>query len=78
VGDASDDCGESPVNKIQLEMTTDEAGSLRIQVPGRPGRHHVHVTVEWDSVPPPASAWPEGWLEATSGSIKDPTFVRHS
>jgi len=22
-------------------------------------------------------AWPDGWFEATAGSIEDPTFVRH-
>jgi hypothetical protein len=24
----------------------------------------------------PASEWPSGWVEATAGSIADPTFVR--
>jgi hypothetical protein len=24
-----------------------------------------------------ASEWPPGWIEATAGSIADPTFVRH-
>jgi hypothetical protein len=68
---------EAHVNRMHIETTTDEAGALRIQIPGRPGRHHVHVTVEWESSRPPASEWPPGWVDGTAGSISDPTFIRH-
>jgi len=35
------------------------------------------VTIEWDG-PAQASQWPPGWIDATAGSITDPTFVRHA
>lgn len=65
------------MNKISIDATTDDAGTLRIQIPGRPSRYHVHVTIEWDG-PAQASQWPPGWIDATAGSITDPTFVRHA
>jgi hypothetical protein len=65
------------VNKMRIDTTTDATGSLRIQIPGRPHRYHVHVTVEWDAPAAETSDWPPGWVDATAGSITDPTFIRH-
>jgi hypothetical protein len=62
-------------NKFEIDTVTDDSGSLRIQVPGRPGRYHVQVTVVWDA-DADSFAWPPGWFEATAGAITDPTFVR--
>ena len=66
------------MNKLQIDTTTDEGGALRIQIPGHPERHHVRVTVEWESPAPVAVSWPPGWVETVAGSIQDPTFVRPS
>lgn len=63
------------MNKMSIDTTTDDAGTLRIQIPGRPSRYRVHVTLEWDG-PAQSSQWPPGWIDATAGSITDPTFVR--
>jgi hypothetical protein len=65
------------MNKAEFETSTDDSGALRIQIPGRPSRYRVHVTIEWEEAPPEGdSQWPPGWLDATAGSIDDPTFSR--
>lgn len=63
------------MNKMSIDATTDDAGTLRIQIPGRPSRYRVHITLEWDS-PAHFSQWPPGWIDETAGSITDSTFVR--
>ena len=63
------------MNKITIETTTDDTGTFRVQVPDRPGRYHVRVTVEWEQAGAP-DEWPPGWLDEAFGSIADPTFVR--
>ena len=65
------------MNKIEIDANTDETGSIRIRLPQAPAHLSVHVVVEW--VEPPAEpehAWPSDWVDATAGSIDDPTFVR--
>lgn len=62
---------------MSIDTTTDSSGTLRIQIPGRPSRYQVHITIEWEG-PEQPSAWPPGWIDATAGSITDPTFVRHA
>ncbi|MBN1946528.1 MAG: hypothetical protein JW797_12715 [Bradymonadales bacterium] len=64
------------MNKMRIETNTDDNGALRIQIPGPPSRYQVHVIVEWEEAQE-SSDWPPGWIEATAGSITDPTFVRH-
>ena len=65
------------MNRMKIDTSTDDAGALRIQIPGRPNRYHVRVTVEWEDASGEASSdWPPGWIETTAGSITDPTFVR--
>jgi len=64
------------VNKMQVDTTTDESRSLRIQIPGRPDRYHVHVTIEWQTSDQRQSQWPPGWVESTAGAIRDPSFAR--
>jgi len=60
---------------MRIDTTTDDNGSLRIQIPGRPPRYRVRVTVEWDGPTAAGSDWPPGWIDATAGSISDPTFA---
>ena len=37
----------------------------------------VDVVAEGEDLPAaPQASWPDGWFEATAGSIDDPTFVR--
>ena len=62
------------MNRIEIDTNTDETGSIRIRLPSAPAHHAVHVVIEWEE---PGADWPPGWLEATAGSITDPTFVRH-
>jgi hypothetical protein len=64
------------MSKMEIDTNTDDTGALRIQIPGRPARYQVKVTVEWTESQD-LSAWPPGWIEATAGSITDPTFIRH-
>ena len=65
------------MNRIEIDASTDETGSIRIRLPGAPAYRPVHVVVEWDDAPAVAcSAWPPGWFEATAGAIDDPSFVR--
>lgn len=65
------------MNRIEIDASTDETGSIRIRLPDLPAHSPVHVVVEWGEAAPPArSEWPPGWFEATAGSIDDPTFVR--
>ena len=66
------------MNRMMIEATTDDVGALRIQIPGRPGRYQVQVTIHWEeAAEAPGLGWPPGWLDAVFGSITDPTFVRH-
>lgn len=67
------------MNKLELDARTDETGRLQLRLPGPPAEYRVRVTLEWeDPECKRPSAWPEGWLEETAGSIDDPTFVRPS
>jgi hypothetical protein len=65
------------MNKIEIDASTDETGSIRIRLPEAPAHYPVHVVIEWAE--PAAAArpgWPAGWFAATAGSIDDPSFVR--
>ena len=64
------------MNKLELDTETDETGRLDVRLPGRPAAYRVHVTVEWESANGEGDTWPAGWLDATAGSIDDPSFVR--
>ena len=64
------------MNRMQFETTTAEAGSPHVQISGRPHRYEVVVTLEWEVPMQPPSERPPGWVEATAGSIADPTFER--
>jgi hypothetical protein len=66
------------MKKMRIDTSTDDSGIVRVQIPGQPSRCQVYVTVEWDEpLAEQACQWPRGWIEATAGSITDPTFVRH-
>ena len=66
------------MKKMRIDTSTDDSGTVRVQIPGRPSRCQVSVTVEWnESLAEEARQWPPGWIEATAGSITDPSFVRH-
>ena len=66
------------MKKLTIGTSTDDSGTVQVQIPGRPPRCRVQVTVEWDeSLVKEAKQWPPGWVEATAGSITDSTFVRH-
>ena len=63
------------MNTVRNVYESDETGTIHVDVPvGAPGRR-VEVVVSWEDA---AEAWPAGWFESTFGSIKDPTFARHS
>lgn len=65
------------MNRIEINASTDETGSIRVRLPGVSTHQSVRVVIEWPDAPatsPPG--WPPGWFEATAGSIDDPTFVR--
>jgi hypothetical protein len=65
------------MNKIEIDASTDETGSVRIRLPSAPAHYPVHIVVEWADLPADAKpGWPAGWFEETAGSIDDPTFVR--
>src|SRR5262249_45406724 len=69
--------GACTMNRIEIDASTDETGSIRIRLPQAPAHYPVHVVIEWADVPAAARpGWPPGWFEATAGSIDDPTFVR--
>lgn len=36
------------MSKIELELQTDETGSLRVRVPGPAAAYRVRLTLEWD------------------------------
>jgi|GEM_PF-2539515 len=65
------------MNRIEIDASTDKTGSIHIRLPQAPAHFPVHVVVEWVDAPAEAElAWPHDWVEATAGSIDDPTFVR--
>lgn len=65
------------MNKIEFDASTDDTGSVRIRLPRAPAHYPVHIVVEWEDLPDaPQTGWPQGWFEATAGSIDDPTFAR--
>jgi hypothetical protein len=65
------------MNKIEIDASTDETGSIRIRLPMAPVHFPVHIVVEWEDLPAEAPAgWPPGWFGATAGTIDDPTFER--
>jgi hypothetical protein len=63
------------MNRIEIDANTDETGSIRIRLPQAPAHLSVHVVVEWVDAPT-EPAWPSDWVDATAGSIDDPTFLR--
>lgn len=65
------------MNKIEIDASTDETGSIRIRLPAAPAHHPVHVVIEWEDMPASTQpGWPSGWFAATAGAVEDPTFVR--
>jgi hypothetical protein len=65
------------MNKIEIDASTDETGSVRIRLPSAPVHHPVHIVIEWADLPAAGEpGWPAGWFDETAGSIDDPTFVR--
>lgn len=65
------------MNKIEIDASTDETGSLRIRLPAAPAHYPVHVVIVWEDMPASTQAgWPSGWFAATAGAIDDPTFER--
>lgn len=65
------------MNKIEIDASTDETGSVRIRLPTAPAHYRIHIIVEWEDLPVGAKpGWPSAWFEETAGSIDDPTFVR--
>jgi hypothetical protein len=64
------------MNRIEIDASTDQTGSIRIRLPAALALRPVHLIVEWEDAPGAAApAWPPGWFEATAGAIQDPTFV---
>ena len=63
------------MNRIEIDARTDDTGSIRVRLPS-PGVYPVHVVVEWEDAPGTPERI-ESWIRATSGSIQDPTFIRH-
>ncbi len=65
------------MNKIEIDASTDETGSIRIRLPAAPAHYPVHVVIEWEDMPASAQpGWPSDWFAATAGAIEDPTFMR--
>lgn len=59
-------------------VQSDSNATVRIDVPVSGSLRQFEVVVVWQEVEPEVeSQWPQGWIEATAGSIDDPTFVRH-
>jgi hypothetical protein len=65
------------MNKIEINASTDETGSIRIRLPAAPAHYPVHIVIEWEDVPAEGRpGWPPDWFAATAGAIDDPTFTR--
>lgn len=60
------------MNRIEIDASTDETGSIRIRLPDVPAHSPVHIVIEWGEAPRAAqSTWPPGWFAATAGVIDD-------
>ena len=65
------------MNKIEIDASTDDTGSIRIRLPAAPAHYPVHMVIEWEDVPAEARpGWSPGWFGETAGAIDDPTFAR--
>ena len=64
------------MNTIHKVIQSDDQGSVRLDLSVGARRRPVEVVVTWQELQD-TQQWPEGWLEATAGSILDVTFIRH-
>lgn len=86
-----DSCGKlvaGAMKTIRKLVQSDSNATVRIDVPVSHSLRQFEVVVVWQEVAPdsPSRAtqlpaewpgeWPEGWLDATAGSIEDPSFAR--
>jgi hypothetical protein len=60
------------MNAIRIRKHLDSATLVLPELQPLVGKD-VEIIVLEDSA---SRAWPDGWFEATAGSIQDPTFVR--
>jgi hypothetical protein len=64
------------MNTLRKVLRTGATATLTLELPvSGPGRA-FEVIVVWQEIERGTAKWPEGWLEATAGSIDAPTFVR--
>ena len=65
---------------LRKTIQSDATGTVRIDVPVSASLRQFDVVVVWQETEGQDASlprqWPEGWLEATAGSIDDPSFVR--
>jgi hypothetical protein len=64
------------MNTVRKILQSDDTATVTVEVPVSSPRRQFEVVVVWQEVEEGPSEWPEGWLEATDGTIDDPTFVR--
>jgi hypothetical protein len=63
---------------LRKVVQSDSNATVRIDVPVSSSLRQFEVVVVWQEVEAEVERrWPQGWIEATAGSIDDPTFVRH-
>lgn len=61
-------------------VQSDANATVTIDVPVSGSLRQFEVLVVWQEVGPDdakVAQWPQGWFEATAGSIDDPSFIRH-
>lgn len=58
-----------------MDANADATGSILIRLPAAAALRPVHVVAEWSDPPDIGREAMDAWIEATAGSITDPTFT---
>jgi len=63
------------MNTLHKVIQSDDHGAVRLELTVGAKHRPVEVVVTWQELQD-MEQWPEGWHEATAGSIQDATFIR--